>query len=62
MAKDGKNLLNEYRLDPEGDMFDLDAPAKPWKKVALALFLLLLGAVFLSTGLGLYLTGRPNGK
>jgi hypothetical protein len=61
-------LLNQYRLDPYGasdggDLsFGLDPPSRPWKKVALAVMLLVIGSVMLFTGVGLFVSGMNNGE
>jgi hypothetical protein len=66
-TNDRAGLLNTYRLDPygasDGDLsFGLDPPSRPWKKVALAVTLLLIGSVMLFTGVGLFVTGQSNGE
>ncbi|KAG2495603.1 hypothetical protein HYH03_006203 [Edaphochlamys debaryana] len=50
---------SQYRLDPDDGDFTFDDPhrSRPWKKVALAIGLLLVGTILLSVGLGIYLTG-----
>lgn len=56
-------LYNQYRLDPNDPnyMFGEDeTTGRPWKKVALAIGLLLVGTILLSVGLGLYLSGQPE--
>ena len=61
---EGRKLLSEYRLDPNADLsstFGLEPPNKPYKKVALAVGLLVLGSVMLFTGVGLFVTGGSNG-
>ncbi|GAX82339.1 hypothetical protein CEUSTIGMA_g9768.t1 [Chlamydomonas eustigma] len=58
------NLLNEYRLSPdveEGLHFGLEAPRKPWKKIALAVSLLVFGCLLLFLGVGFRVTGQKNG-
>lgn len=62
MPAQNSKLLSTYQLDPEqGDIhFDLGDAPRPWRKVALAVGLLLFGSVLLFTGLGLYLTGKPH--
>lgn len=59
---DTTNLLSEYRLDPNDSStsFGLDQPMKPWKKVALAISLLVVGSVLLFTGVGLFVNGTRN--
>lgn len=52
---------SSYRLDPYTDtdfQFGRPVVTRPWKKVALAIGLLVAGTVLLSVGLGLYLTGH----
>lgn len=61
-ASGEKYLLSQYRVDPYDSSASIDAASpKPWKKVALAVTLLVGGSVLLFTGVGLYVTGRPNG-
>eukprot|EP00798_Chlamydomonas_sp_ICE-L_P030214 gene30215-35201_t len=55
-----RNLLSEYRLDPDASL-ENESPQHPWKKIALAVFLLVSGCVLLGTGLGIYLSGSPGG-
>mmetsp|Transcript_13790 Transcript_13790/g.24275 ORF Transcript_13790/g.24275 Transcript_13790/m.24275 type:complete len:104 (-) Transcript_13790:401-712(-) len=55
--------LSAFRVDPDTDVdftFEEEAPNRPWKKVTLAVMLLLSGLVLLFTGLGLYLSGKSN--
>ena len=56
------NLLSEYRLDPDQPIQIADAQqsGQAWKKVALAVFLLFLGTLLLSLGIGFWFTGQPN--
>ncbi len=58
------NLLNEYRLSPDEQeiSFGADNPRKPWRKVALALTLLVFGTTLLFLGVGLFVTGQPNSE
>lgn len=60
---EGAKLLSEYRLDPNADVshFGLQGQAKPWKKIALAIVLLVFGSVLLFTGVGMYVNGTQNG-
>ncbi|MEW5299914.1 MAG: hypothetical protein WDW38_002735 [Sanguina aurantia] len=56
-----KDLLSQYRVDPYDSSAVIDAASpKPWKKISLAVALLVGGSVLLFTGVGLYVTGRPN--
>ncbi|PNH03769.1 Transmembrane protein 230 [Tetrabaena socialis] len=55
-------MSSAYRLDPEDTEFSFGEAneRRPWKKVALAVGLLLVGTVLLAVGLGLYLSGRQD--
>lgn len=58
------SLLSEWRLDPNdpGSAFVDGSNPRPTKKVALAIGLLLFGTIVLSTGIGIYLSGKDGGK
>ncbi|PNW88483.1 hypothetical protein CHLRE_01g031600v5 [Chlamydomonas reinhardtii] len=55
-------MKNPYRLDPDDAEFSFGETntTRPWKKVALAIGLLVVGTVLLSVGLGLYLSGKQE--
>ncbi|GLC43352.1 hypothetical protein PLESTF_000424500 [Pleodorina starrii] len=51
------------RLDPFTDTdfnFGNEIASRPWKKVALAIGLLIFGTILLAIGLGLYLSGTEQ--
>ncbi|KXZ44187.1 hypothetical protein GPECTOR_71g548 [Gonium pectorale] len=53
----------KLRLDPYSDAdfsFGEGAARRPWKKVALAIGLLVVGTILLAVGLGLYLSGKEQ--
>jgi hypothetical protein len=60
----GRDLLQEYRTEGSSSAdFSFEGNARPaWRKVALALGLLLFGIVLLFTGVGLWVSGQQNGE
>lgn len=62
----GRGLLDyrDYRASTSWDdvMFDEERAKKPWKKVALAVFLCLAGAIMLTTGIVIWYKGPGEGS